>query len=116
MIHESFKLDRSYVYSIGLKIVLDVDVINQASIEAAIDRFVAVGETDWVSPEPLPRDRLPVASEHETLATITFPAEWISLSDMSHLNMNFGAVRPPIAFAAKNVRFVSNFPQWSDEL
>ena len=75
VIHESFKLDRSYVHGIGLKIVLDVDVINQASIEAAIDRFIAVGETDWVSPEPVPRDRLPVVSEHEALATIKFPAE-----------------------------------------
>ena len=75
VIHESFKLDRSYVYGIGLKIVLDVDVINQASIEAAIDRFIAVGETDWVSPEPVTRDRLPVVSEHEALATIKFPAE-----------------------------------------
>ena len=75
VIHESFRLDRSYVYGIGLKIVLDVDVINQASIEDAIDRFIAVGETDWVSPEPVPRDRLPVVSEHEALATVTFPAE-----------------------------------------
>lgn len=74
-IHASFKLDRSYVYGIGLKIVLDVDVINQASIETAIDRFIAIGETDWVSPEPVPRDRLPVVSEHEALATVTFPAE-----------------------------------------
>ena len=38
------------------------------------------------------------------------------MSDMNHLNMNVGAVRPPIAFAAKNARFVSNFPQGSDEL
>ena len=30
--------------------------------------------------------------------------------------MNLSAVRPPIAFAAKNARFVSNFPQGSDEL
>ena len=75
VIHESFKLDRSYVYGIGLKIVLDVDVINQASIEAAIDRFIAIGETDWTSREPVPRDRLPVVSEHEALATIKFPAE-----------------------------------------
>lgn len=50
VIHESFKLDRSYVYGIGLKIVLDADAINQASIEAAIDRFIELGETDWVSP------------------------------------------------------------------
>lgn len=63
LIHESFRLDRSYVYGIGLKVVIDVDVINQASIEAAIDRFIAVGETDWTSPEPVPRDRLRVVSE-----------------------------------------------------
>lgn len=75
VIHESFRLDRSYVYGIGLKIVLDVDVINRASIEDAIDRFIAVGETDWVSPEPVPRDRLPVVIEHEALATIKFPEE-----------------------------------------
>jgi hypothetical protein len=74
-IHESFKLDRSYVYGIGLEIVLDVDVINQASIEAAIDRFIAVGETDWVSLKPVHRDRLPVLSEHEALATVKFPME-----------------------------------------
>lgn len=32
------------------------------------------------------------------------------------MNMNMNAVRPPIAFAAKNARFVSNFPQGPDEL
>jgi hypothetical protein len=74
-IHESFKLDRSYVYGIGLKIVLDVDVINQAAIEAAIDRFIAIGETDWTSPEPVPRNRLPCVSEHEALAAVKCPAE-----------------------------------------
>lgn len=73
-IHESFKLDRSYVYGIGLRIVLDVDVINQASIEAAIDRFLSIGETAWVSPEPVPRDRLPLESEREALASVQFPA------------------------------------------
>ena len=38
------------------------------------------------------------------------------MPDMNNLNMNLSAVRPPIAFAAKNARFVSNFPQGSDEL
>ncbi|MGW8340353.1 hypothetical protein ACWGY7_22165 [Xanthomonas axonopodis pv. khayae] len=46
----SFRLDRSYVYGIGLKIMLGWDVINQASIEAAIDRFIAVGETEPAQP------------------------------------------------------------------
>ena len=38
------------------------------------------------------------------------------MPDMNNLNMNLSAVRPPIAFAAKNARFVPNFPQGSDEL
>lgn len=76
VIHESFKLDRSYVYGVGLEIVLDVDVINQASIEVAIDRFMELGQTDWVSPKPVPRDRLPVVSEHEALANMNQPHDW----------------------------------------
>jgi hypothetical protein len=58
-IRESFSLDRSYVYGIGLHIVMDVDVIDRSVIETAIDRFFAIGETDWVSPGPVSRDRLP---------------------------------------------------------
>lgn len=73
VIHESFKLDRSYAYGIGLKIVLDVDVVNQASIESAIDRFFSAGETDWISPGPVPRDRLPVVSEYEALMALKSP-------------------------------------------
>jgi hypothetical protein len=73
-IHESFNLDRSYAYGIGLRIVLDVAVINQTAIKAAIDRFIAVGETDWVSSEPVPRDRLPLLSERETLASVDYPS------------------------------------------
>lgn len=78
-IHESFKLDRSYAYGIGLRIVLDVDVINQAAIEAAIDRFIAAGETDWVSPEPVPRDRLPLLSEREAMASVDYPSVQLGL-------------------------------------
>ncbi|KAG0190653.1 hypothetical protein DFQ28_001768 [Apophysomyces sp. BC1034] len=78
-IHESFKLDRSYVYGIGLRIVLDVEVINQAAIESAIDRFVAVSETDWVSPAPVLRDRLPLVSEREALASVDFPSVQIEM-------------------------------------
>ena len=58
-IHESCKVDRSSVGGVGLEIVLDVNVINQVSIEAAIDHFISVGEANWVSPKPVPRDRLP---------------------------------------------------------
>ena len=73
-IHESFKLDRDYAYGIGLHIVRDVETINQAAIESAIDRFLAVGETDWRSAEPVPRERLPVVSEREALAVIDYPS------------------------------------------
>lgn len=56
-------------------IVLDVAVINQASIEAAMDRFIEGGETAWVSAEPVPRERLQEVSEHEALAdVIRFPS------------------------------------------
>jgi len=70
VIYESFSLDRKYAYGIGLKIVMDVPFINQAAIEAAMDRFFAVGETDWVAPDPVPRAALPSESEHEALAGI----------------------------------------------
>lgn len=68
VIYESFKLDMRYAYGIGLQIVLDVDVINQASVEAAIDRVFAAGEIEWASADPVPRDHLPWVNEREALA------------------------------------------------
>ncbi len=73
-IYESFKLDHGYAYGIGLRIVLDVDVINQAAIESAIDKFLAVGEIDWRSANPVQRERLPTVSEKEALAVIDYPS------------------------------------------
>jgi hypothetical protein len=70
IVFESFSLDRSYVYGIGLRIVLDVEIIDRAAIDLAIDRFQAVGETDWRAAEPVPRERLPGVSEHEAFATL----------------------------------------------
>ena len=74
VIYESFKLDRNYAYGIGLRIVQDVEVIHQAAIEVAIDRFLAIGETDWVSSEPVPRDHLPLVREREALASVHYPS------------------------------------------
>ncbi|MDP1651232.1 MAG: hypothetical protein Q8L56_00750 [Rhodocyclaceae bacterium] len=73
-IYESFNLDRGYAYGIGLRIVLDVDVINQSTIELAIDKFLATGEADWQSPHPVPRERLPDESEKEALAALNYPS------------------------------------------
>jgi len=69
-IHESFRLDRSYAYGIGLFIILDVDVIDRAAIEQAITKFLLISETDWQAAIPVPRERLPVVSEKEALAAI----------------------------------------------
>lgn len=67
---ESFRLDRSYAYGIGLSIVLDVDVINRMAIEQAIIKFREIGEIDWQAANPVPRERLPFVSEKEALAAI----------------------------------------------
>lgn len=69
-IYESFRLDRSYAYGIGLHIVLDVDVIDRVTIEQAIAKFREIGETDWQATNPVPRERLPVMSQNEALAAI----------------------------------------------
>jgi hypothetical protein len=70
IIHESFRLDRSYVYGIGLSIILDVNIINQAAIEQAITQFRLLNETDWQAAIPVPRERLPVVSEEQAFAAI----------------------------------------------
>ncbi len=63
IVHESFRVDRRYESGIGLHIVIDIERIDRTGIEAAIDRFFAVGETEWQSPLPVPRDRLPTTAE-----------------------------------------------------
>lgn len=74
VIHESFACDRRYAYGIGLRAVLDVDVIDLSSIDLAITRFLAVGETDWTSPEAVPRSRLPTVTQDVALASLIRPA------------------------------------------
>lgn len=76
-IHESFQDDRHYVYGIGLDIVLDVGAIDQKAIEMAIDRILAVGETDWESPDPVLRDRLPTVTQMEALAQAQYPSVYL---------------------------------------
>lgn len=66
-IFESYSLDRSYVYGIGLHIVVDKEVINQPTIDAAIERFLEMGEREWVSSHSVPRRRLPFETEIEAL-------------------------------------------------
>ena len=61
-VFESFKMDRSYRYGIGLNMVIPMDEINRASIEEAIHCFRGIGETDWRAAEPVPRRELPSES------------------------------------------------------
>lgn len=64
-IYEQFELNHTYAFGIGLHIVADVDVVDRATIEASIDRFMELGEVEWRSSIPVPRDRLPMLSMTE---------------------------------------------------
>ncbi len=61
-IFESFTLDRSYRYGIGLNMVIHATEITRTSIEDAISRFRAIGEQNWRAEHPVPRNELPQES------------------------------------------------------
>ena len=69
-IYESFAIDKSYEYGIGLKVVVDAEQIDRETVEMIIDRFLAVGETDWRSETAVPREKLPFETEMEAMMTI----------------------------------------------
>lgn len=71
-VFESFTIDRSYRYGIGLNIVINVDEINQAGIEEAIRRFREIGETNWLAAQPVLRSELPMESANAAFSKI----EW----------------------------------------
>lgn len=48
-----YRILPSYRSGIGLRIVVDADVLSRDIIEAAIADFLAKGEVNWVSPEPV---------------------------------------------------------------
>ena len=62
-IFEEFVTDRAYRYGIGLHMVINVGEINISTIEQAIQRFRAGGETDWRAESPVPRQDLPTESQ-----------------------------------------------------
>ena len=69
-VYESFKLDHSYGYCIGLHIVIEAEEITRSVIEQAIARFRELGETNWQALSPVPRDRLPLKIEYDSLAEV----------------------------------------------
>jgi hypothetical protein len=74
VIYESFRVDTSFRYGIGLYIVVEAGSINRMVIEQAIDRFYEIGEKKWQAEEPVPREKLPYESERESLARIDYPS------------------------------------------
>lgn len=58
-IFESFHTDTSYRYGVGLYAIMDVPHLNAEVIETMIEKFRSLGETDWQSPTPVERSRLP---------------------------------------------------------
>lgn len=57
-IHESYHLDQSYCYGIGLEMVVEAQGITQDIIERAIQHFREIGEQNWRNPQPVPREHL----------------------------------------------------------
>ncbi len=74
VIYESFRLDTSYRYGIGLHIIIDAESINRMVIEQAIDSFYMHGEKEWQESEPVPREKLPYESERESYAKVDYPS------------------------------------------
>lgn len=58
-VFESFRIDTSYRYGIGLFAVVDVPEINAETIETMIAKFRSIGERDWKSSTPVDRSGLP---------------------------------------------------------
>jgi hypothetical protein len=71
-VFESFRIDKSYRYGIGLFAVIDVPNINAETIETMIRKFRAMGEQNWTSPTPVVRSRLP-SDTFEVLAKNYLP-------------------------------------------
>ena len=70
-VFESFSTDRSYRYGIGLHVVIHSEEINRATIEETIHHFRTIGEKDWRSAEPVPRNELPYESANIATKKLT---------------------------------------------
>jgi hypothetical protein len=62
-IYESFEIDYSDPNGIGLRIILEVDVITVPLVIQTIDRFFEMGLKPWKSEKPVARERLPMQTE-----------------------------------------------------
>ena len=74
VIFESFRVIPESRYGMGLSMVVDAERVDRIVIEQAIDHFYEIGEKDWQTTEPIPRERLPYESEAEALKNVDYPA------------------------------------------
>jgi hypothetical protein len=58
-VYEEFRIEPGFEYGVGLYITIDAPTINIDTIETAIARFRALGETPWKSSMPVPHAHLP---------------------------------------------------------
>jgi hypothetical protein len=66
-----------------LRAVVEAAEINQEVIERMIEKFREVGETDWQSARPVPREMLPVESREAALAKVEYPSVLLGLAERS---------------------------------
>jgi hypothetical protein len=69
-VYESFKINREFVFGIGLNIIVETKEITRSVIEKAIDKFMSIGETNWRSESPVPRECLPYKTRGDTTRKI----------------------------------------------
>jgi hypothetical protein len=74
VIHESFEIEPGYEYGIGLRAVVQADEVNREVIEKNIDRFRELGEANWRSEQPVPREALPFETQEMALSKVKYPA------------------------------------------
>ena len=85
-IFESFTLDRSYRYGIGLDMVIHAQEITRHSIEDAIRRFRAIGEKNWCAEQPIPRNELPQESMKAAFRKIEINAGHTEIVEYNEIN------------------------------
>lgn len=79
-IYESFEVDSGYQYGTGLIGIVNAEEINRDVIETTIDRFRQIGETNWQSPAPVPREALPFETEESALSKVAYPSVLLGIA------------------------------------
>jgi hypothetical protein len=71
-VFESLRTHRQCIYGLGLQAVIQADEINREVIQATIERFREVGETDWQGDKPVSRECLPFETREMALSQMKY--------------------------------------------